>query len=581
MKSAENLKKSIKRLHVAAKPELHDRVLGGLLKRMEESVNQPSAITEPNIWRMIMKSNYTKIAAAIILVATILGVYIFHIPPDGAKIAWAQMNRELQNVKWMHTISVIETSTEKKTSQSWACYDPHIFAAKGSHRGTQLIDYENGQEYHYNAHDPYTNEITILPITEIHPNSPERLDTNPVKDILEHFIDDEAAITREVKTIANKEVEVIGAEVERHQVTLYRDLEQNRLIRMDTTFSIEKRPLDSLLSKARSKESVSEDTQQPIIETFTCTYNFDYTNNGPKDIYELGVPETAEIVNYCPEGQLSDIMAIVSEYVFRNYGDHIAIVLESNITDDDKLEPSTVTIMRQKGIDQRLDQYNADNKDSFESIYLTLKDDWPNLSIDQVIQSERAEARKYKQITDNNRNAIYKVSGKSQDKVNVRPGMNVRPWHGGMCMATIAWCDQYDFTLNRHTFKVIEYEMLPSDAQHENLIGFRVSKTQPSPLRTEIYEYWLDPSKDYILMECVKYRNHANYYWDSKKRTITLDTNQTADGQWYPSHIVYTWEHTDKNGAHRERTDKRIIVDTTYAFPESIFDVDDLRKTFK
>jgi len=143
-------------------------------------------------------------------------------------------------------------------------------------------------------------------------------------------------------------------------------------------------------------------------------------------------------------------------------------------------------------------------------------------------------------------------------------------------MATLAWFDQHSFLMNRHTYKLIKYEMLPYDIEHEGLIGFRVTKTQPSPLRTEVFVYWLDPAKDYIIIKGSRYNSDCNYYWDSTRITKTLETKQTADGQWYPSRQVYSWEYSNKDGKHKEQTDKRIQISTNTIIRDEVFDVNDL-----
>ena len=88
MKSAENIKQLIKRLNITARPELHDRVLGNLLKTMEESVKKPSAITGPSLWRIIMKSRITRLATAAAVIIAITTGFIVSIG-NGAKCAYA------------------------------------------------------------------------------------------------------------------------------------------------------------------------------------------------------------------------------------------------------------------------------------------------------------------------------------------------------------------------------------------------------------------------------------------------------------------------------------------------------------
>jgi hypothetical protein len=83
MKPAKNIEKHIKNIYVESLPattsaELDERVLGNVMEALEETKKKNSAAIEPNIWRIIMKSRITKLAAAaVIIIAVILGLNFF------------------------------------------------------------------------------------------------------------------------------------------------------------------------------------------------------------------------------------------------------------------------------------------------------------------------------------------------------------------------------------------------------------------------------------------------------------------------------------------------------------------------
>jgi len=74
MKSPRDIKKSIKRLNIAASAQMHDRVVADLLKHMEESGTTEPVPIQPSIWRAIGKSRFVKLAAAVVLVACLVGL---------------------------------------------------------------------------------------------------------------------------------------------------------------------------------------------------------------------------------------------------------------------------------------------------------------------------------------------------------------------------------------------------------------------------------------------------------------------------------------------------------------------------
>ncbi len=74
MRPAEDIDKLIKKLRYKASAETHNRILGNVMQALEKKEKQTSGATAPSIWRIIMKSPVTKLAAAVVL---IVGVVIF------------------------------------------------------------------------------------------------------------------------------------------------------------------------------------------------------------------------------------------------------------------------------------------------------------------------------------------------------------------------------------------------------------------------------------------------------------------------------------------------------------------------
>jgi hypothetical protein len=67
MKSAKDIEQSIKKLAVESGDRIHDRILEKLLRKLDQSKRQ-TVIGWANIWKMILKSNAGKIAAALLVI---------------------------------------------------------------------------------------------------------------------------------------------------------------------------------------------------------------------------------------------------------------------------------------------------------------------------------------------------------------------------------------------------------------------------------------------------------------------------------------------------------------------------------
>jgi len=90
MRPAEDIDKLIKKLRYKAGAETHERILGNVLQALDKSEKQKLGATTPNIWRTIMKSPITKLAAAAaIIIVVLIGIHQF----GGSTPAFAEVVR--------------------------------------------------------------------------------------------------------------------------------------------------------------------------------------------------------------------------------------------------------------------------------------------------------------------------------------------------------------------------------------------------------------------------------------------------------------------------------------------------------
>jgi len=100
MRPAETIDKLIKKLHLSASAELDERVHSEISKVVAESKKTKSAELEPKIWRIIMKSRITKLAAAaVIIIAVLIGLNYFGVSIDGTSVAWGALVEKIESVE--------------------------------------------------------------------------------------------------------------------------------------------------------------------------------------------------------------------------------------------------------------------------------------------------------------------------------------------------------------------------------------------------------------------------------------------------------------------------------------------------
>jgi hypothetical protein len=99
MRPAEKIEKLLKDINIDTNAEINEAVLADVIEAFEKSKKRKPVPTEPNIWRIIMKSPITKLTAvAVIIVALIFGFNIIG-GPDIASVTWADVLEQISGFR--------------------------------------------------------------------------------------------------------------------------------------------------------------------------------------------------------------------------------------------------------------------------------------------------------------------------------------------------------------------------------------------------------------------------------------------------------------------------------------------------
>ena len=158
MRPVENIENLIKNAEMDTNANTNEAVLGDVLKAFEKSKNKKSALVQPSIWRIIMKSKITKLAAAAIIIAFMLITYLGNVTLDLTSTAFAQMTEAMKKKPWLHAISQFYGDQEMKWSESWYSFAQKIVARKDTDGTASYLDLLNNKEYIYN---PTTDIVTV------------------------------------------------------------------------------------------------------------------------------------------------------------------------------------------------------------------------------------------------------------------------------------------------------------------------------------------------------------------------------------------------------------------------------------
>ncbi len=137
MRPADNINDLIKKLHLKASADLDKRVHDDISAALAESKETESVQTEPNIWRIIMKSKISKLAAAaVIIIALFLGLNIFN---QSSGVAWGEVLSNVQKVQtYINRMKMTVQSSEGTNDAEMTFY-------RSTEYGTRRDSYVKGE----------------------------------------------------------------------------------------------------------------------------------------------------------------------------------------------------------------------------------------------------------------------------------------------------------------------------------------------------------------------------------------------------------------------------------------------------
>lgn len=271
MRTAGNIEKLIKNIEIDTNGDVDEAVLDDVLKAFEASKAKKSALAEPSIWRIIMKSPITKLAAAAVIIIT-LAICINHFggPIDGSSMAFASMKDVMSRVPWMHIV----ISGDNDGLETWVCLKAGIMATRYTNGKVTFI---NGQNHTSFSYDSDSNQITVNKLEE---NPLESFGTGPLG-----FCD---SVVKKIKEAGGKVIE---------SDTLWKG-RKARMLSMEVSLYDCNNTVELLIDK---QENVPIHMKQQLWgkdgSLTEAKADFDYPDTGPKDIYDLGIPRTVQVVD--------------------------------------------------------------------------------------------------------------------------------------------------------------------------------------------------------------------------------------------------------------------------------------------
>jgi len=471
------------------------------------------------------------VAAALCVVAT-LAVRILGLT-GVASVGLAGTLEAMQGKAWVHSV--------ERVHEIWRRRDGRIVAFKRPNGSVCYTDYADNVEYEYN---PNSRKIVISLVAGSHVLARDETPLEMVANIIESAEKAGAKVRHLGPAEPGTSTEVIRLDYpdgfHLSSTLLTRDTATNLLLRIEW------------IRRAGEKMTVT----------------FDYPDPGPTDIYALGVPADAIVHDTRPTGPAMTLVRRIQERLDRGFGDHQAILLESEIENDVAYLPMHVSVFRQKGQRKRWDSYRAFNFRGLDLPYPGEEGRWPNLSMPQVLDivASGAMSPTYQMLFDGSRTVTRQMYNRE---------VRVREWESDQFKApggapfthylpSLTWPDLY-FEIQRGSSVHSRTEILelPADPNRPGLVGLRLVRF------AETQDYWFDPARDHVLIERIQIQQRVN-----TRREFVRELGQASTGVWYPRVVEVESTNLGPDGVpdRTRRWERRILLETGTTIDDALFD---------
>ncbi len=458
-------------------------------------------------------------AAAAIAAALVLALFLIS---GGTSVSFAEMMAAVASRPWIHATTTYSAGGQNAKAESWVSTAHRFVAIKFGDR-RQFEDLKAGVSQQYDTKDGVIYRVPLLRISE------GRFTEAQLPSLLDRLISDQT----NSRDLFYGERVVIA---ERHEA------EQNGRHWLDYLIHLER--IDNASLNRTVRIQLDRATQLPEMweerkaDGSVAVTRFDYPNRGPQDIYALDVPKTAKLIDRVPQGELAQIAA-AQEAGRRQFDAYDAIVVDSTVgatTNYDQLLNLSVKRVRRKGGQYRVDQL------------LTAKEvlvaPAPGTNMQQWWQENRDRYWSVPQLICDGQTAhLYKML---DDRLvpGKKPNLSVVDYKQmPICVPTndspVEWPQLMPEQCSRphlwasDTTREFDVDAKSNDGPQGTVRV--VITTKSKPRSGELFRYWFDPGKDYILRKEISavFDSHTNEldYLDTEEFE---DFAQSPSGKWYP-----------------------------------------------
>lgn len=516
-----------------------------------------------------MKNRITKLAAAAVFtLAALIGIHRFGWSVDGATLALGNVIDSTKKMPWMHI--VMDFQPGNRHAEYWYCFDRSIEIHKQAH----TIAYYDFSKNEQHVYDVESNTITLSYFGGIH-FAHEAPGAESPWAFLEKLLQKKRT---EGGKINKAKGEYYDSAVDIYEVTL-----PSRAHIGPTVIKIIADSTTNLLI-AYHQQTVKRGRNGEEIGTEEFELSFDFPSDGPADLYAVGVPESATIIDNLPQPKAAEILKRYQE-LRKPFNEQrfLSVVVRARYEED----PSSDVIYGADVIYNdiallRIDTYQIRKRYQLVANWAQYKNQIGNTreSILQWLKTSEFSELRYVDLFDGK----YKYQ---------HHFLRIEGWHATKNPGSGKWNYSNmgnDLPLLRYWLsKAVSSAIIEDDySQKNNLVCVELVFDENYSFRPPLEKclIYLNPTKYYHWQKLtMEYQHPPQVQEDQKAVAIYVievtQFAQTDDGQWYPT-VVEDWTSLwDSEG--NVSSPKRSLVRTVYLetnpdFPEGIFDPKNLPK---
>lgn len=588
-----------RRFEKISRYEISPETTAGDLEKTRRTLSGLTSQPQPmgqNIWSNIMRSKISKLAAAaVITVAVFIGIHYSGGSIDGASVALAQVTENIKKMPWLYTqtTSCYEENGEEKKyrSECWYSFQSEVMITKNMDGHINFYDLHDKNKKIY---DPDSNTLTVSYMsadeydlrTRNYPELPAELLTKIIK-----------SLKSKGATVEYEKSQYAGREVDVYNVKLPSEMDVN-----NTYYGVQKLVVDRKQKLLIASEIRSWDNRENVGET---SVHYEYPENGPRDVYELGAPRTARVISLDETPlELDGILETLRYYRDKFSQQYIAIVVSSLYARPAKayyVESANIFFIDKDT--QRMERLLLNNPwqqvknikpemgSTFESQFKWWRQDRKEDSGIKCDQIDLYDGKNFYVFRQKNGKGPWltqtKVSNFIESRISADP---VNP-------VGLAWPKTIPLRFGTAKISIIEDEY----SKANNLICIemlrngekRINKVTRLPRKCL---YYINPEKDYICQRA-EYIDQLDAPWQNDPKWLdgirlksveqkdwtlimeVLEYGQTDSKKWYPKKIRSKQIWADQSEEEKEKNKGRILsiyIKENPAFADGIFSPDNL-----